>query len=132
MPRDDLCALGKAVLRLFDHSVDTRKEEPRVLYALPCVLPCGYQALLRCLMLCTSDELLLRGFQAVFTLVPSTSKFSRILTSTSRSKFNLTPNWWAARNGPDHSLTSSKSCCRHFLTSSKSCCRRQKNLTSST
>ncbi len=42
---------------------------------------------------------------AVFTLVPSTSKFSRILTST--SKFNLTPKWWASENGPDRSLMSS-------------------------
>ncbi len=27
---------------------------------------------------------------------------------TSTSKFNLTPNWWASENGPDHSLLSSK------------------------
>ncbi len=26
----------------------------------------------------------------------------------STSKFNLTPNWWASQNSPDHSLTSSK------------------------
>ncbi len=43
--------------------------------------------------------------QAIFTLVPSTSTFSRMLTST--SKFNQMPNWWASNlNGPDHSLTS--------------------------
>ncbi len=34
-----------------------------------------------------------RHRKSVFTLVPSTSKF------------NLTPNWWASRNYPDHSLT---------------------------
>ncbi len=31
---------------------------------------------------------------------------SRILTST--SQFNLTPNWWVSKSGPDYSLTSSK------------------------
>ncbi len=34
------------------------------------------------------------GCEAIFTLVPSTSSFdSRILMS--KSKFNMTPNWWA-------------------------------------
>ena len=45
-----------------------------------------------------------RTRQAVFTLVPSTSKFSRILTSTS----NLTPKLVGIKNSPDHSLMSSK------------------------
>ncbi len=37
--------------------------------------------------------------EAVFTLLPSTSKAAGFLTSM--SKFNLTPCWWASENGPD-------------------------------
>ncbi len=54
--------------------------------------------------------------KAVFTLVPSTSTFSRILTS--KSKFNLTPHWWASKNGSVHFLTSSKKSCHRCENSS--------------
>ena len=56
------------------------------------------------LPVCQSKKSSIR--KAVFILVSVDVKDSRILTST--SKFNLTLNWWVSKNGPDHSLKSSR------------------------
>ncbi len=55
---------------------------------------------------CVSVHASCLSFQSRFHIDAVDVKCSRILTSTSR--FNMTPNWWVSKNGPDHSLTSSR------------------------
>ncbi len=47
-----------------------------------------------------------KRFSHWVTSTSTSSVWTALLTST--SKFNLTPNCWASKNGPDHSLTLSK------------------------